>query len=204
VLGPDHPNTHGSLANVATAVQLQGRISEALALYLETVESYKRTLGPNHPDTLNVERNLATALGEQKRYSEAEKIFRRAFEKRQQLFGPDHHQVIDDLCDLAITLSHMGRHAEAGRIFQDTLERAEQSEGKQTRPAAYFGYASGSVLAGRRQQGLELLEKSVDLGLDPLVYDLTKVDDLETLRGDSRFEKLVARMRLERDKAAAK
>jgi eukaryotic-like serine/threonine-protein kinase len=204
VLGADHENTDASISNLAVTLQHEGRLREALAMHRAVTESYERRLGPNHPSTLNVGRNVAIALADEKQFAEAEKVYRPIFEKRQRVLGPNHPEVIGDVSYLAILLSHMRRYGEAERMFQDAIQRAQRSEGKQTLPKAYLDYACGSLIAGKRQRALELLQKSVSLGLDPASNDLVRVDALKPLRGDAGFEDLVAQMRSAREQSAAK
>jgi pentatricopeptide repeat protein len=59
VLGRDHPETLGSVQNLANAYSKQGRYAEAEKLYEETLEIERRVLGQDHPDTLASMYNLA-------------------------------------------------------------------------------------------------------------------------------------------------
>ena len=52
VLGAEHAETLGSMANLAELCFLQGRRTEAEARYREVMEIQRRALGPDHPDTL--------------------------------------------------------------------------------------------------------------------------------------------------------
>ncbi len=61
-LGPDHPDTLGSMNNLANAYRDAGRLSEALALYEETLKLRKTKLGPDHPATLQSMNGLAWLL----------------------------------------------------------------------------------------------------------------------------------------------
>jgi hypothetical protein len=59
VLGPDHPDTLLTRANLA---QLQGEAGDpagALAAYLDLVADYQRVLGRDHPTTALARANLA-------------------------------------------------------------------------------------------------------------------------------------------------
>jgi hypothetical protein len=53
-------------------------------------------------------------------------------------------------------------------MFQDALREAPLAE-------AYFHDGAGAALAGDRVKALELLEKAVGLGLNPVRYDFSKV-----------------------------
>jgi Tetratricopeptide repeat len=57
-LGDEHPNTLGSMNNLASFYSDVGRRQEALQLTKEVLEVMKRTLGDEHPDTLRSTENL--------------------------------------------------------------------------------------------------------------------------------------------------
>jgi hypothetical protein len=52
VVGPVHPSTLTSIANLASMYVNQGRWKEVEDLEVQVVEMRKRVLGPEHPDTL--------------------------------------------------------------------------------------------------------------------------------------------------------
>jgi non-specific serine/threonine protein kinase/serine/threonine-protein kinase len=51
VLGPEHPNTLGSMNNLANVYRRQGKYAQAEALYSQAVEIQRRVLGAEHFDT---------------------------------------------------------------------------------------------------------------------------------------------------------
>ncbi|KAL2859126.1 tetratricopeptide repeat protein, partial [Aspergillus lucknowensis] len=52
VLGPEHPDTLTSMANLASTYWNQGQWKEAEELEVQVMETRKHVLGPEHPDTL--------------------------------------------------------------------------------------------------------------------------------------------------------
>ena len=52
VLGPEHPNTLTTTANLAATLHQLGRAAEAEPLQRQVLEASRRVLGPEHPDTL--------------------------------------------------------------------------------------------------------------------------------------------------------
>jgi hypothetical protein len=58
VLGPEHPDTLGSLHNLARCLQAQGKVREALPLSRRAVESGTKVLGPEHPNVMRFQRLL--------------------------------------------------------------------------------------------------------------------------------------------------
>ena len=53
VLGPEHPDTAGSLNNLASLYQHMGEYAKAEPLYQEALRIRQKVLGPEHPDTAN-------------------------------------------------------------------------------------------------------------------------------------------------------
>jgi protein involved in temperature-dependent protein secretion len=52
VLGKDHPDTLGSINNLAVLLWQQGKYVEAEALHRQTLQLRETELGKDHPDTL--------------------------------------------------------------------------------------------------------------------------------------------------------
>ena len=63
VLGPEHPDTLTSMANIASTYRSQGRLEEAEELNVQVMETRKRELGLEHPDTLTSMADLASIVG---------------------------------------------------------------------------------------------------------------------------------------------
>ena len=61
-LGPDHPDTLGSMGNLAIAYHRAGKLDQALPLFEETLKLMKARLGPDDPFTLNAMSNLAAII----------------------------------------------------------------------------------------------------------------------------------------------
>jgi hypothetical protein len=62
ILGPDHPHTLDTRANLAMVRLEAGDSRGALAAVNELLPEFSRVLGPDHPDTIAA-RDLLTALG---------------------------------------------------------------------------------------------------------------------------------------------
>ena len=61
-LGPDHPDTGGSLNNLAHLLQAQGNFSGARPLFERALAIRETALGPEHPGTATSLNNLAGLL----------------------------------------------------------------------------------------------------------------------------------------------
>ena len=67
ILGKDHPETLGSINNLAALLYEQGKYDQAEPLYREAVAGYKRALGDEHPNTKRAVKNLSNLLSKQGR-----------------------------------------------------------------------------------------------------------------------------------------
>jgi Tetratricopeptide repeat len=61
LLGDDHPDTVGTRSNLARALELAGRLDEAIALHERVLADCQRLLGEDDPRTGTVHRNLDAA-----------------------------------------------------------------------------------------------------------------------------------------------
>jgi tetratricopeptide (TPR) repeat protein len=77
VLGAEHPDTLGSINNLASLYQDQGRYGEAEPLLRRSLAAKESVLGAEHPRTLTGLNNLAFLYEDQGRYGEAETLYRR-------------------------------------------------------------------------------------------------------------------------------
>jgi tetratricopeptide (TPR) repeat protein len=76
-MGPRHPETLGTVQNLAIVYRNQGRYEEAERLYRRALEGREEKLGPKHPDTLTTVEGLAGVYRSQGRYEEADGLVRR-------------------------------------------------------------------------------------------------------------------------------
>jgi tetratricopeptide (TPR) repeat protein len=88
-LGPNHPDTAGSLNNLASLLESQGNFAGAEPLYRRALAICEKTLGPNHPHTAMSLDNLAGVLEAKGDYASAEPLYRRALAIAEQALGPD-------------------------------------------------------------------------------------------------------------------
>ena len=73
---------------------LQGKYSEAEAIYRQTLQLRETVLGKDHPDTLASMNNLAISLRNQGKYVEAEAIDRQTLQLKETVLGKDHSNTL--------------------------------------------------------------------------------------------------------------
>jgi tetratricopeptide (TPR) repeat protein len=88
-LGPDHPDTAGTLNNLASLLEGKGDLTGAEALYRRALRICESRLGPDDPRTARSLDNLAGLLGARGDYAAAAPLYRRALAIAEKAFGPD-------------------------------------------------------------------------------------------------------------------
>ena len=191
VLGAENPDTLAVKLNLANTLDSAGRRAEAEKLYRETLETQRRVLGPENPDTLSTLSSLANNLHGQKRDAEAEKLQREALEARRRVLGPEHPDTLRTIDDLAGILSSSGKYEEGKKLYGELVQKTGVAQGQTGLAGAWYDFACGSAVAGHRKEALEYLQNAIDHGYNDADH-MTKDDDLKSLRGDAKFDELVA------------
>jgi tetratricopeptide (TPR) repeat protein len=88
-LGPDSPDTAGSLNNLAGLLESKGDLAEAEVLYRRVLTICEKTLGPDDPHTVIVLDNLAGLLESKGDLVGAEPLYLRALAAAEKALGRD-------------------------------------------------------------------------------------------------------------------
>jgi hypothetical protein len=137
---------------------------------------------------------LAQLISHQKRFSEAERLERDVLEAQLRLLGSEHTDVLKTTTTLATTLFDESRFVEAEKLQRRvlTVELRNRPEHPST---ALLRYNLACILArqGKREEAISLLRQALDHGLSPEgALGIEKDNDLVSLRGDRRFQAIVA------------
>jgi serine/threonine protein kinase/Tfp pilus assembly protein PilF len=198
VIGPEHRDTLETIANLAATLVEKGRYAEAEKMERELLDIERRVLGPEHPDILRTMTNLSVTLMHEGRYTQAEKMDRELLDIERRVLGPEHPDTLRTINSLAGTLEEEGRYDESERAERELLDIERRVLGPEHPSTAVSVYNLGCLAArqGRRNEALSLLREAVDHGA-PAYIDLgiDKDSDLKSLRGDPRFDALVAKAR---------
>jgi serine/threonine protein kinase len=201
--GPDHPETIRGMRFVAATLAREGRLAEAEAAFRDVVAAQQRVLGREHPETLLSMSFLARQISDQKRFGEAEHLEREVLGMQLRLLGAEHMDVLKTTTTLATTLFDEGRLVEAEELQRRvlTVELRNHPEDPST---ALQRYNLACVLArqGKREEAISLLRQALDHSLSPQdALAIEKDGDLVSLRGDRRFQAIVADAKTRYDKA---
>ncbi|MCJ1231793.1 hypothetical protein MMC12_008472 [Toensbergia leucococca] len=128
-LGPDHPDTLGTVENLAIVYRNKGRYDDAEELYKRALAGNEEQLGPDHPDTLRTVQNLANVYSNKGRYDDAEELYKRALAGREEQLGPDHPDTLGTVENLAIVYRNKGRYDDAEELYKRALAGREEQLG---------------------------------------------------------------------------
>ncbi|GKZ26792.1 hypothetical protein AbraCBS73388_003177 [Aspergillus brasiliensis] len=122
MLGPEHPDTLTSKANLASTYWNQGRWKDAEELGVQVLELRKQVLGPEHSSTLTSMANLASTYWNQGRWKEAEELGVQVLKLCKHVLGPKHPDTLTSMANLASTYRNQGRWKEAEELGVQVLE----------------------------------------------------------------------------------
>jgi len=122
VLGPQHPDTLGTMKELGRTLRLEGQLAGSEKLLRETLASERRVLGPENPATMQCMVELANVLREQGHLSESEKLRVETLELQRRVLGPEHPDTLKSMNNLADILGQEGRLPEAEQLLREALE----------------------------------------------------------------------------------
>lgn len=190
-LGPEHPDTLTSMSNLAWLLIGQHKYAQGEDLQRSAYEVELRRDGPDSVDTLASANTLARILSLEERYAEAEKLQRETLEIQRHILGAEHTLTLRSINNLAQILYTENKFKEAEPLYLEV--HSIQLRGSTINPVITYVLGALEAHQGHPAKSLTFLREAIDEGLAPeaaLVMD--KDDDLKSLRGDPRFERLQA------------
>lgn len=122
VLGPEHPSSLTSMANLASIYRKQGRWKKAEELGVQVIETCKQVPGPEHPDTLTSMANLALTYWNQGRWKEAEELQTEELKICLKVLGSKHPDTLISMANLAYTWVSLGKLGDAFILMEKCVE----------------------------------------------------------------------------------
>ena len=189
-LAPEHTDVLLAKYNLADVLFREGRFAEAEKWFREALEAQTRVLGPENPDTLASQASLARVLISEGHYREAESMARQTLEVQLRLLGPQHADSITTLQYLGMALAFGQRYDEAKKLFTDTIDQLTKAH-ESTVAMAWYDFACVAAAANDRDGAVNDLRTAIENGYNDADH-LRVDDDLKSLRGDRRFQALLA------------
>lgn len=149
-LGPWHPESLDSLANLGHLRLRQGRIDEAEHLLREALALRREVLGTEHEKTLETMNNLAQTLRSRGQPEEARRLLREALPIQERVLGPTHTDTLTTLSNLASSLRDAGAADEAERMQRRVYDGLVQTVGPR-HPTTLL--AMGGVAGALKRRG---------------------------------------------------
>jgi serine/threonine-protein kinase len=193
IMGAENPHTLTAMKDLAAFYTVVGRYDESEKLLLKTLDIGRRVFGERHVEMLQSAYWLSIVYRDQGRLAEAERVQVETLAMQRHDLGAEYPDTLLSIANLARILAKQGRLSAAEPLLQQALDVQQRRFGAQFPDVAEsrFGLACLAALVGRRAQALELVSQAVGSGhVDPAW--LTRESDLRILRGEPRFERLIA------------
>jgi non-specific serine/threonine protein kinase/serine/threonine-protein kinase len=123
ILGPEHPDTLSSLAELTALYVTEGRYQEAEALGRKTLELRTKVLGPDSFPTTESMNDLATALADEGKDAESRELMRRTVAIRERTLGPEDYRTLVARANYGASLARdKATYKQAEGLLTSTLE----------------------------------------------------------------------------------
>jgi tetratricopeptide (TPR) repeat protein len=194
ILGPEHFETLESKAVLSDVFSREGHFREAESLQRQTLAAMIRVRGPENLDTLETRTYIARTRNGEGRYSEAERTAQEAYTALLRIAGTQDSRTVDALQQLGEALAHTGRYSEAALLFRDAIAKGADSSGQGNPFQLWYAFACVAAAADRPDESLRYLQDAIDRGYKE-ADRLTADDDLKSLHGNPRFQRVVSQLR---------
>jgi serine/threonine protein kinase len=181
-LGPEHPTTLATKADLALVYQSAGKLVEAVEMNSATLALCEARLGPTHPYTMTSMQYLASAYLAGGQPREAVQLFLKAVELRKANLGADHPNTLNSINSLANAYLHEGSPELAVPLLDQSLRlaRAKLPAGHPTTLSYMQSLASAYLMEENRVKDALLLSQET-LKLRQQYLGLDHRDTLVTL-----------------------
>jgi len=164
-LGSNDAETLTNRQRLASAQQLQGNVTGALAQHEETFRRRKATLGGEHVDTISSMASLAAGYLGAGKLDKALPLFEESLKLQRAKIGHDHAETLTNLTNLAAAYQGVGRLADALPLYEEAYKsrRATLGADHVDTLASMNNMAMGYRDLGKMEKALPLFEESFRL-----------------------------------------
>jgi tetratricopeptide (TPR) repeat protein len=164
-LGPEHPDTLRSLAELAMEYIYSGRTNDGVPLLEQVLALRQKTVGPTDPDTLYTMNALALAYDDIGRSADALALFEKTYQLRKETLGLDNDGTIFSMNNLGVAYADAGRPADALPLLEEAFQRRKARFGADHPDTIVSMRDLGSAYAdlGRFDEAVRILEPAVRL-----------------------------------------
>jgi tetratricopeptide (TPR) repeat protein len=179
--GADHPDTLGTLNNLASAYQDAGKLREAIALFEQVRDAVVKKLGADHPNSLGTLNNLAGAYRAAGRLREAIALYEQLHDAVVKKLGGDHPHALTTLNGLATAYCAAGKLPKSIALFEQVRDARVKKLGADhpVTLTTVYNLASAYHAAGKVPEAISLFEQLRDAQMKKLGAD--HPDTLTTL-----------------------
>jgi tetratricopeptide (TPR) repeat protein len=128
-LGPEHPETAGTLNNLGRLLQDQGDLAGARLQYGRALAIWEKTVGEDDPRTATTLNNIGMLLKDQGDLAGARPYLERALDINAKVLGPDHPGTAASLTNLGMLSQEQGDVPAARAYLERALAIAEKAFG---------------------------------------------------------------------------
>jgi non-specific serine/threonine protein kinase/serine/threonine-protein kinase len=193
--GPEHPAVANSLGMLGTTLRVREDYEEAIVAYERAISILARQFGPDHGGLSWIQRGLARTYLRMERLHEALETAEEASRISEIAYGPDNIESARGLSLIAYLEYRFERYQESRILFERSLEIRQKTQGADHPALAttYYNHSCVSALTGDREHALDSLQRSLNAGFSsPIAFD---DPDLDSLRGNPRFEEMLTELR---------
>jgi len=130
-LGPTHPDTLASIADMGLLLWNQGKLGESEKYLREALEQRRRVLGPEHADTASSISDLGVLLISAGKLDQAEPFVREALDKLRRARGEDHVLTLEAISNMGYLLKAQGKRSEAEPYYREALDKRRRVLGSE-------------------------------------------------------------------------
>jgi len=192
--GSDHPDVAQGYMNLGNLLRRDDP-DRAQRYYERALAVRERVFDEKHPKVAQVLNNLGNLFRSTGDYERAQQTHERALAIRRETLGPRHTDVAKSLVNIGNVRRMRGDLAGARERYEEALTIREATlDPRHPRiVGTYYNLACVTALQGSRDDALAFLQQASERGL--ALDDVFDDADLVSLRGDPRYERVVAEVR---------